>query len=255
MFLWKLMPSLRFHNVSLGFLIETPFAHRGLHGPHSGHVENSLSAFQAANERGHGFELDVLLSKDEKAMVFHDVDLKRLTGQSGTIQDFTADQLSGIKLSGSDDIILPLKETLRYIDQTYPVLIEIKGDQGQASTIAQAVYDDIKNYSGPVAVMSFYPDIIRWFQEDAPDITRGLVATSIRGDGLPENYFSPVQQISTLGDLAVNFIAYDIKALPNEVTEHCRTTDIPVLTWTVRTEELRQKAVHYTDNIIYENLD
>ncbi|PCI32017.1 MAG: glycerophosphodiester phosphodiesterase [Alphaproteobacteria bacterium] len=237
------------------FLTAKPFAHRGLHGPLSGHVENSLSAFRAANDRGHGFELDVLLSQDGKAVVFHDVALKRLTGQPGTIQNFTTDQLSRIKLSGSDDVILTLKQTLEHSDRQFPVLIEIKGDQGQSDTIAQAVYQDIQNYSGPVAVMSFYPDIVRWFQKNAPDISRGLVATSIKDDDLPDEYFSPEQQISTLEDLAVDFIAYDIKALPNEVTEHCRTNEIPVLTWTVRTEKLRQKAVSHTDNIIYENLD
>lgn len=236
-------------------LTAVPFAHRGLHGPATGHVENSLSAFQAANAQGHGFELDVLLSGDNKAMVFHDLALKRLTGHQGKIQDYTAEQLSEFTLLGSDDVILSLKNILTNIDQKYPVLIEIKGDQQRPEQIAQAVYDDIRDYSGPVAVMSFYPDIIMWFQKHAPNITCGLVATSINDGGLPDEYFSATVQKSYIDDLAVDFIAYDIKALPNDVTEYCRSTGIPVLTWTVRNEELRQKASQYTDNIIYENLD
>lgn len=236
-------------------MINTPFAHRGLHGPKSGHVENSLTAFKAANARGHGFELDVLLSHDGKAMVYHDVSLNRLTGRSGDIDDFTAQQLSAITLTGSDDVILTLEKILDNIDQKYPVLIEIKGDQGRPDQIAQAVFKDICDYNGPVAVMSFYPGIILWFQKHAPKILRGLVATSINDGEMPEKYFSTPTQKSYIDDLAVDFIAYDIRALPNEVTEYCRGKNIPVLTWTVRTEDLQQKARLYTDNSIYENLD
>ncbi|MBL4613055.1 MAG: hypothetical protein JKY91_04865 [Emcibacter sp.] len=237
------------------WLTDIPFAHRGLHGPLTSHVENSPSAFQAANDRGHGFELDVLLSKDGKAMVFHDVSLERLTGQTGQIQDFTAAQLTSFTLTDSNDTIPTLKELLTVTDRNYPVLIEIKGDQGQLDQIAKAVYDDIRDYSGPVAIMSFYPDIIRWFQKHAPHVLRGLVATPLNDGEMPEAFFSLANQTSLIVSLAVDFIAYDITALPNTVTEYCRAQNIPVLTWTVRTEELRRKAAQYTDNRIYENLD
>ncbi|PCI45332.1 MAG: glycerophosphodiester phosphodiesterase [Alphaproteobacteria bacterium] len=237
------------------FLIKAPFAHRGLHGAATGHVENSLSAFQAANARGHGVELDVLLSHDGKAMVFHDLSLKRLTGYRGCIGDFTAEQLSKFTLTTSEDVILTLGNILHNLNPDFPVLIEIKGDQHKPEQIAKAVFEDIRDYPGPVAVMSFYPDIILWFLENAPEITRGLVATNINDGDLPDPYFSVAAQKSYIDDLDVDFIAYDIKALPNEVTEYCRSRNIPVLTWTVRTEELQQKARQYTDNSIYENLD
>ena len=230
------------------------FAHRGLHGPLTGHIENSLLAFQAANKLGHGFELDVLLSKDNKAMVFHDVSLKRLTGKSGNIQDLTAEQLSKITLTGSNDVILSLKEVLLNIDPNYPILVEIKGDQRQWDNIAQAVFNDIKDYSGPIAIMSFYPAIVAWFQTHAPHILRGLVATSLNDGEMPAEFFSETTQISFIDSLKVDFIAYDIKALPNDVTEYCQDNNTPVLTWTVRTDELRQKALAYTDNSIYENI-
>ncbi len=236
------------------YLTETPFAHRGLHGPLTGHIENSLSAFQAANKIGHGFELDILLSKDNKAMVFHDVSLKRLTGKSGNIQDHTADQLSKITLTGSNDVILSLKEVLQNINPKYPILVEIKGDQQQWEAIAQAAFDHIKDYSGPIAIMSFYPAIVSWFQEYAPNILRGLVATSLNDGSMPAEFFSETTQISYIESLEVDFIAYDIRALPNDVTAFCQNNHIPVLTWTVRTDELRKKALAQTDNSIYENI-
>ena len=241
--------------MSLQWLTHTPFAHRGLHGPRTGHVENSLSAFRAATGKEHGFELDILLSKDNKAMVFHDVPLKRLTGRTGRIDDYTADQLSNFVLSGSQDTIPSLARLLSTTDKDYPILVEIKGDQGRPDDVAKAVYQDIHDFKGSLAIMSFYPDIIRWFQKNAPQVPRGLVATT-RNDGeMPDDYFTTDKQISLIEDLAVDFIAYDIQALPNEVTEYCRTKDIPVLTWTVRSAELYQRARQHTDNIIYENLD
>lgn len=237
------------------FLTDTPFAHRGLHGPKNGHVENSLSAFQAANARGHGFELDVLLSHDKKAVVFHDVALERLTGHDGHIDDFTARQLSRFKLKGSEDVILTLEDVLKNSDRKYPILIEIKGDQGRPDEVAAAVFHDVCDYSGPVAVMSFYPDIILWFQKHTPKILRGLVATSINDGGLPGKYFSMTTQKSYIDDLAVDFVAYDIRALPNEATEYSREKGLPLLTWTVNTGQLQQKARQFADNSIYENLD
>ncbi|MCF6214701.1 MAG: hypothetical protein L3J58_00845 [Emcibacter sp.] len=236
------------------WLTDFPFAHRGLHDPLKGIVENSLSAFHAANKNGHGFELDILLSKDDKAMVFHDVSLDRLTGTSGNIQNFTALELSAIKLKHTSDCIPTLSRVLSETDQNYPILIEIKGDQGHPVEIAKAVFKDIKDYNGPIAIMSFYPEIIKWFKINAPHILRGLVATSINDGEMPNDYFSVEIQKEYVEGLETDFIAYDIKALPNDLTEYCRKKNIPVLTWTVRSEPLRKKAAQYTDNIIYENL-
>jgi len=239
--------------MSRSWLTDIAFAHRGLHGSKTGHVENSLSAFQAANDQGHGFELDILLSHDNKAMVFHDVSLKRLTGQFGQLQDFTAEQLSKITLTGSGDKIPSLNNILLKTSPKYPVLIEIKGDQGTPDQIAEAVFNEIRNDDRPLAIMSFYPDIILWFQQNAPHILRGLVATSHNDGGFPDDYFSVATQKSLIDRLDVDFVAYDIATLPNEVTEYCQHKDVPILTWTVRTETQRRKAARYTDNIIYED--
>ncbi len=43
----------------------------------------------AAMDAGYGLEIDVQLSRDNIAMVFHDYDLLKLTGQAGLVRDFT----------------------------------------------------------------------------------------------------------------------------------------------------------------------
>ena len=82
----------------VGWLAQSTYAHRGLHG--GGRVENSPSAFAAAIERGLGIECDVQRSRDGQAMVFHDWDLDRLTSESGQVNARDSAELCGIKLSG-----------------------------------------------------------------------------------------------------------------------------------------------------------
>ncbi|MEZ5757273.1 MAG: glycerophosphodiester phosphodiesterase family protein [Emcibacteraceae bacterium] len=234
------------------WLAKTSYAHRGLHGSRTGYVENSLSAFKEAAERGFGIELDVLLSRDNIAMVFHDTELGRLTTHAGNTIDYSADELSKIKLSNSNDIILTLQYVLSQIGAKTRILIEIKGDQGHFHEIAEAVWNDIKFYPDDIAIMSFYPEIIKYFKAYYPGVPRGLVATTIDDGELPKEYLNPDKQLRLIKSLDVDFIAYDIRILPNKVTRYCREHNIPVLTWTVRSEEERIKAKDNTDNIIFE---
>lgn len=234
------------------WLSESPFAHRGLHGAETGYIENSISAFSAAIQNGYGFELDVLLSQDGKAIVVHDENLLRLTGKDVNTIDKTRDNLSDIMLLNSQETIPSLSQVLEFTDDKAPILIEIKGDQQQFTDIANAVWQDIKSYNGKVAIMSFYPEILNWFQDYQPNVLRGLVATPLDDGSLPRGYFNEQKQIEFVTSLDIDFIAYDIRALPNPVTEYCRHHDIPVLTWTVRTDEDHSKAIQNTDNIIFE---
>ena len=65
-----------------GFL-DRPIAHRCLHDKAHGRPENSLGAARAAIASGYGIEVDVQMSADTEAMVFHDYGLDRMTGHEG----------------------------------------------------------------------------------------------------------------------------------------------------------------------------
>ena len=56
------------------------YAHRGLHNEAEGIPENSMGAFARAVAEGYGIELDVHLSRDGEAVVFHDDNLRRMCG-------------------------------------------------------------------------------------------------------------------------------------------------------------------------------
>ena len=52
--------------------LDRPIAHRAYHDIAAGRPENSVEAIIAAIEAGYGIEIDLQLSSDGVAMVFHD---------------------------------------------------------------------------------------------------------------------------------------------------------------------------------------
>jgi glycerophosphoryl diester phosphodiesterase len=53
----------------LDWLTARPIAHRGLHDPTKGLIENTAAAVRAAMAAGYGIEVDVQLSGDGEALV------------------------------------------------------------------------------------------------------------------------------------------------------------------------------------------
>ena len=202
------MPSSPSRQAELARLIERPFAHRGLHG--GGRIENSRAAFEAAIAAGHGIELDVQASADGEAIVFHDYDLARLTGARGRVDTMTAAELAAVRLTGSDEAIPTLPQILGLIAGRAPLLIEVKSPGRRVDALSGAVERALHSYVGPVAVMSFNPEVGRWFARYAPPRLRGLVVTEAgrRWRGWAGRYLA-------LWRARPDFLAYDIRDLPS----------------------------------------
>lgn len=225
------------------------YAHRGLHQP--GVPENSLTAFRDAIDRGMGIECDVQRSSDGQAVVFHDYELDRLTAETGPINLRSADELARIELSGSGDKIPTLKRMLDEVAGRVPVLVEIKSKGGSfkhAGALCQAVRRVLEGYSGPHAIMSFDPRVVRWFAERSPLTVRGLVVTEENAKALP----GMVRRRLSLWAAKPDFLAYDIRDLPSRFAAGQRGRGLPVLTWTVRSAEHRERAAEHADAPIAE---
>jgi glycerophosphoryl diester phosphodiesterase len=227
-------------------LIPLPYAHRGLHG--RGRIENSLSAFEAAIAQRHGIELDVQASRDAHAMVFHDYELDRLTGESGAVADRTAAELQRIRLKGSGDTIPTLADVLRLVGGRVPMLIELKAPERKVAALCLAVLRSLEGYRGPVGIMSFNPEVSRWFSTHAPRVTRGLVVTEAgrRWRGMLERRLA-------LWRSRPDFLAYDVRDLPSRFAARARRRGLPVFTWTCRDAEQVKRARAHADQIIYED--
>ena len=223
------------------------YAHRGLHG---GAVpESSLAAFSAAIARGMGIECDVQRTADDSAVVFHDWDLDRLTGATGPVRGRNAAELAQIALAGGSERIPTLRAMLAMVAGRAPVLIEIKTRQGRrVGPLCRAVRRDLEGYAGPAAVMSFDPRVGAWFRERAPRVVRGLVVTEEGARTLG----AALRRHRALWQARPDFLAYDVRDLPSRFAAAQRKRGLPLLTWTVRSTALRQRAAEHADASIVE---
>ena len=131
------------------------FAHRGMHGGKV--VENTIEAFEKAVENGYGIELDVQLSADGQAVVFHDYTLFRLFGETKTVCELTAEELAEYGIP-------TLEEALKVIDGKVPLIVELKGESGDVS-VAPITAEILDEYRGDYCVESFNQLILKWFKD------------------------------------------------------------------------------------------
>jgi glycerophosphoryl diester phosphodiesterase len=226
-------------------LTARPFAHRGLHG--QGRIENSRAAFEAAIDARHGIELDVQASRDGQAMVFHDERLERLAEGAGPISAMIRSELERIRLRDSVETIPSLAGILALIAGRAPLLIEVKAPGREVGALSRAVSATLKDYIGPVAVMSFNPEVGHWFARHDPKRLRGLVVTE-KG----KKWRGWLTRRLALWRSKADFLAYDIRDLPSRFAEGAQRRGLKVTTWTVRTMAERARAAEHADQIIYE---
>ena len=233
------------------WLVETPIAHRGLHS--KGVPENSLAAFAKAIEKGYAIAFDVHMLADGTLVAFHDESLARMTGNDGYIKYLNKSDLKSLTLKGTKETIPTLEDILKLVDGKVPLLIEIK-NQYKVGKIEQTVIDALKNYKGEYAVQSFNPYSLAYFKKHAPQILRGQLSGSFKGEKL--SFFKKL----VLKKMKLNkrvsephFINYEASALPNKYVKKYK--DLPLLAWVVRSKEEYLKVVKFCDNIVFENFD
>ncbi len=241
------------------YWLRRPIAHRGLHDAARGVIENSASSVAAAMGKGYAVEVDLQCAADRVPVVFHDETLDRLTPESGPVAARTAAALTAIPLRGSKDRILSLPALLDLVNGYVPLLIEVKSTWTREGKYEANIALLLASYPGPVAVMSFDPHCVAAFKEIAPALPRGLIAERFSDrDHWP--HLTPWQRFAmrnllTSAIARPHFIAYDIKALPALAPFIAQTLfGLPLLTWTVRTNEERERALRYADAMIFEGV-
>ncbi len=235
-------------------LFSPAIAHRGLWTP-GGAPENSLAAFQAACAAGYGIELDVRLSADGEAMVFHDERLERLTGAEGRMSDHTAAELSALRLSGTDEGIPTLAEALVEVGHRAMMLIELKTAFGEVGPLEKRVSEVLLDHNGPTAVIGFNPYSHAWFAQHHPQILRGLDSYAWRDEAADKvapdqrRAFAALEQV----DLAKpDFLALGLDVLPSPRADVLRAKGMPVIAWTVRAPADWDRITAHCDNYIFE---
>jgi len=239
----------------LDWLIERPVAHRGLHG--DGLIENTLGAARAAVEGNFAIEVDLQLTADNEVVVFHDETLDRLTTATGPLADRTVAELKKISIRGTNERIPALQELLDLVAGRTPLVLELKSDWNGDERLTARVAAVLAGYAGPVACMSFDPQIVMALQSHAPGLPRGIVAERYYDD--PE--WSPLTRAQRFkfGNLLhipgtkPHFVAYYVRDLPAIAPLIARhILGLKLLTWTVRTDAQRRKARRWANQMIFE---
>lgn len=239
--------------------LTTPLAHRGYHNRAEGRVENSLAAFRAAIAAGYGIEMDLQLSADGVAMVFHDEWMERLTEASGFVKDFTAAELGRIQLRDSRETIPTLEQALILIAGQVPLLIEIKDQtetmQPTDGRLEAATAAVLSGYKGPVAVMSFNPHSVAHMARLAPTIARGLTTSAYDPDAwapLSPETCDALRPIPDYDRTESSFISHEAADLARPRVAELRAQGAAILCWTIRSPEAEAAARKVAQNITFE---
>jgi glycerophosphoryl diester phosphodiesterase len=233
-----------------------PFAHRGLHDAAAGIPENSRAAVKAAIAAGYGVEIDVQLSADGEAMVFHDDTLERLTAETGPVSARSAAELAAIRLKGSDETIPTLAEVLALLPPGTPALIEIK-DQGGSfdatgvGPLEERIATLLDGAPPALAVMSFNPESIATFARLAPSRPRGLVAGG-RYRGVTPWRAARLARAEAADSVSADFVSFHHAALPSRRSRALREVGVAVLCWTIRSAAEAAAVAPHADAITFE---
>jgi glycerophosphoryl diester phosphodiesterase len=239
------------------WLTARPVAHRGLHDRSSGIIENMPGAVRAAVEANFSIEVDVQLTSDGEAMVHHDDALGRLTEGSGALLEKTAAELKAITFKDTSERMMSLGDLCALVAGRVPLVIEVKSHFDGDRRLVTRMRDVLSAYSGPAVAMSFDPDQVIALRELLPQRPRGIIAEREYTEAdWPEA--TPAQRRGMLHlrhafRTRPHFVAYWVDDLPSLAPWIARNVfGCPLLTWTVRTPEQRERAAKHADQMIFE---
>lgn len=207
------------------------YAHRGLW---NGDVpENSLAAFRAARAAGLGVELDVRASADGEAVVFHDATLQRLCGDPRRVDEAALPDLAGLHLP--DGSAIPTLDQAIGALAGQPVLVEIKIDPEPHRTdlhrsLVQRVASDIPQTPGRLAAMSFDESSVRMLADLLPGRPVGQLIEPLSEAGIDAACAKAARAL----DAGATYLAPHLSVL---AAISAAFENIPLVTWTVRTNE------------------
>lgn len=133
--------------------------------------ENTMDAFREAKKaRCQMVEMDVQLSRDGVAHVFHDFTLKRFFHIDEPVKAQTSDDLEGLNIPRLEEVLLS-DDVPEYLN------IEIKTIDLWCLRIAKTICETIKEHgaSKKILVSSFNPMCLFWAKQFLEDVPRALL--------------------------------------------------------------------------------
>ena len=156
------------------WLYKKPIAHRGYYNNKEGIIENSISAFKRAIEKGYNIEFDINITKDNKVIIYHDDTFRRMFHLYKNVYDLTLSEIKELRYENSDDEIIELKDLLKLVKGKVGLVVEFKAStpENNARLVKEAMKHLIK-YDGDYVVQSFDPRLVKLLKDQYPYIPRG----------------------------------------------------------------------------------
>ena len=207
--------------------IET-IAHRGYVAKG---VENSIEALEGAAEVGADYvEFDIILTKDNKFVVMHDYNLKRLAGLNKRVQDMNFDEVVGltIKQGNYTSKIPSLEEFVNKAKElNMKLVIELKPHGAEPSNYIDILIDEIKrlkleNYK----FMSLNSKVMEELETKVPNLETGYVIPLQFGNFHHSN---------------IDFFVIEDFSYRDRLVEQARKENKQVFVWTINNPALITK--------------
>ncbi|WP_336921600.1 glycerophosphodiester phosphodiesterase [Aquipuribacter sp. SD81] len=196
--------------------------------------EHTLRAMERALAEGaDGVECDVRLTRDQRPVCFHDVDLDRTSDGRGLLYRRTLAELDALDYGEGPGILTlrRLVELCRDAPRPFGLLVETKHPSRWFWRVERQVVADLRAVLGPrleglpfLAVMSFSPMAVRRLAALAPDLHRVRL----------RSHRAPLPQLSTAH--AVGLDLRLVLADPS-VVAGCHRLGQRVHVWTVNTPQ------------------
>lgn len=221
-------------------------AHRGssLSSP-----ENSLSSIKKAiEEKADYVEIDVMTTKDNEIVLFHDSTLKRIDGTNRVIGNITLEEVKAVdngsyfSLEFKDEKIPTLKEVFDLTKGNIKINIELKPMKSN-DTLPKEVAKLITEYNmeDEVVVSSLDYNTLQEFKKYNPIVDIGYILTLGVGD---------------FTKLNVDFIAVEYQMLKKELIYAMHALGKEVHVWTINDSERAEEAMEIgVDNIITDTVE
>ena len=202
-------------------------------------VENSIEALEAAAKAGVDYvEMDVLMTKDNKFIVMHDYNLKRLAGINKKVQDMTYNELVGLPISqsGHTSKIPSFEEYVKRAKElNMKLVVELKPHGGEPNNYVDIFLEKVKeldiekNYK----YMSLDLKIMEELESKAPQLETG--------------YIIPFQ-FGKFSNNNVDFFAIEDFSFSNSLVEQAKKQNKSVYVWTINEPSLITKYLQSPAN-------
>lgn len=205
--------------------------------------ENSLKSFKKALELDYPIELDVQLTKDNVLVIFHDYNLKRMTGDTRNIQDLTYNEIKELKLINTKEKIPTLEDVLKLINDQVPLDIEIKNTK-RISDTCNILIKKLKKYHN-YDIKSFNPKIVRYLKVNYPYLNVGYL--------IHDKYDSYLLNKLLKNKLVIKYCKADFIAISKRLLNTNKfkrlSKKYPTMIWTIKDKkEITDKDYTYICN-------